>query len=263
MIRLEVSKKISLLTNFLHTEYSDSYSINLESIIKDEGIVVHYDDYENAFDGMFVIDNGKHHVHLNTARGNHRNSGRGRFSLAHELGHYLIDEHHTDIRTGKLKPHPSFLKNSYINFYEAEADYFAASLLMPKEKFYNACGGRKFNWDLIQDLSDKFESSRFATLRRFIDIINHEVFVIGSENSIIKWFMKSDDFPKMKHKFKRGEKLPQNAVANIKVKTVSKVIDSYSGDWFETWGEKSERQMYEQCYFAKAYNQTITLLWFP
>ena len=264
MIRPEVVKRIEFLTNYLHEEYSTKYTINLEAIVEDEGIILHYDDYENAFDGMFLIDSGKHHIHLNTARGNYKKSGRGRFSLAHELGHYLIDEHHEDIRTGKLKPHPSFLKNTQIDVYENEADYFAANILMPKDKFYNACGGRSFNWNLIQDLSNKFETSRLATLIRFINVIQHEVFVISSENSIIKWFIISDDFPKMKHKFKRGGKLPKNALANKHAIGISNIIeDSLSDDWFETWGGKSERDMYEQCYHAEAYNQIITLLWFP
>lgn len=262
MIRNEVSKKIIVLTNFLHSEYSSSYAIDLEPIVKDEGILIHYDDYENAFDGMFVIDDGKHHVHLNTSKGNYKNSGRGRFSLAHELGHYLIDEHHSDIRTGKLKPHPSFLKDSQINFYEAEADHFAANLLMPKEKFYNACGGREFDWQLIEDLADKFKTSRLATLIRFSKIIHHDIFIVGSENSFVKWFIASDDFPKMKHKFKRGEKLPINAMANNLRGGISSSIETNINDWFETWGGKSERDMFEQCYFADAYNQVITLLWY-
>lgn len=261
-IRPDVEKRIALLTSYLHLEYSTNYSIDLEAIVADEGIIVHYDDYENAFDGMFLIDSGKHHIHLNITRGNHKKSGRGRFSLAHELGHYLIDEHHTDILTGKLKPHQSFLKNAQIDVYENEADFFAANILMPKEKFYNACGGRPFNWSLIEDLANKFETSRLATLIRYINIIKHEVFIIGSENSNIKWFIISNDFLKMKHKFKRGGKLPQNALANHHKIGISDIVDALSDDWFETWGGKSERDMYEQCYYAGAYNQIITLLWF-
>lgn len=261
-IRPEISKKIILLTDFLHSEYSINYSIDLKAIIDDEGIKVYYDDYENAFDGMFVIDNGRHHIHLNIGRGNYKNSGRGRFSLAHELGHYLIDEHHTDIRTGKLKPHPSFLKNTQIDVYEQEADNFAANLLMPTEKFYNACAGRGFDWNLIEDLSIKFKTSRLATLIRFINVINHEVFIIVSDNSMIKWFINSKDFPKMKHKFKRGENLPEVALANNHSNGISSIIESDPNNWFITWGGKSERDMYEQCYYADAYNQVITLLWF-
>ena len=261
-VRHEIFEKITLLTNFLHLKYSTGYSINLETIVEDEGVIVHYDDYENAFDGMFIIDNGKHHIHLNTGRGNYRDSGRGRFSLAHELGHYLIDEHHTDIRTGKLKPHPSFLKNLQIDTYETEADYFAANLLMPKEKFYNACGGREFNWWLIEDLSKSFKTSRLSTLIRFSNVIKHELLVVGSENSIVKWFIISEDFPKIKHKFKRGDKLPDSALANKHSKGISNIVDNDPNDWFITWGGKSDRDLYEQCYYAEAYGQIITLLWF-
>lgn len=262
MIRPEVKAETKLLTNFLHSQFSSGYAINLDDIILEEGIVVHYDDYEDAFDGMFVIAEGRHHIHLNVTRGNHKNSGRGRFSLGHELGHYLIDEHHSDIRTGKLRPHPSFLKNKQIDVYEQEADFFAANLLMPEEKFFNACGGSVFSWNLIEELSQKFETSRFATLRRFADVIKHELFIVASENSVIKWFKKSDDFPNMKHKFKRGERLPETAQANNYQNGTSIIFESDSGDWFETWGGKSERAMYEQCYKAEAYNQVITLLWF-
>jgi Zn-dependent peptidase ImmA (M78 family) len=261
-IRPEVEKRITLLTNYLHTEYSTNFVIDLDEVVEDEGIIVHYDDYENAFDGMFLIDLGKHHIHLNIARGNYKKSGRGRFSLAHELGHYLIDEHHEDIRTGKLKPHPSILKNSQIDIYEKEADHFAANLLMPEGKFYNACGGRNFDWDLIEDLSKIFETSRLSTLIRFLNVIKHEVFILGSENSIVKWFITSDDFPKMKHKFKRGDNLPHSALANKHKSGISTIIDTDPNDWFITWGGKSDRDMYEQCYFADAYNQVITLLWF-
>jgi len=95
-----------------------------------------------------------------------------------------------------------------------------------------------------------------------MNVIQHEVFIIGSENSVIKWFISSDDFPRMKHKFKCGNKLPKNALANQHVSGISSIIDSLLDDWFETWGGKSERDMYEQCYSAEAYGQIITLLWY-
>lgn len=263
MTRPEVRRRIKVLTDFLYNQYSlSSGAINLNQIVEDEGILLHYDDYDKAFDGMFVIEKGTHHVHLNVTLGNYPNSGRGRFSLAHEIGHYMIEEHHTDIRLGKLKPHPSFQKNSQLNFYEDEADYFAANLLMPENRFYDACGGKEFSWQLIEDLSSKFHTSRFATLRRFLSIIKHEVIAIGSTNGIVKWFMLTDDFPKMKHRFKRGHPLPKSAVANKVVTGVSAVLDAENEDWFETWGGKSDRLMFEQCYYAEAYDQHITLLWF-
>ncbi|MCW8896599.1 MAG: ImmA/IrrE family metallo-endopeptidase [Flavobacteriales bacterium] len=262
MVRTEVLKDIKLITEFLHSKYSNGFFIDLGKIVKDEGIYIYYDDYDNAFDGMLVIDEGDYHIHLNTTRGNYPNSSRSRFSLSHELGHYLIGRHHTDMLNGELKPHPSFLKNEQANIYEVEADHFAANLLMPESKFYNACGGRKLSWNLILDLSNKFGTSRLATLIRFSNIIRHELMIIGSQEGIVKWFLSSKDFPKMKHKFERGKKLPTEALANLNIVSISEIHEVDSDDWFVTWGGLSERQMYEQCYFAEAYNQTLTLLWF-
>lgn len=263
MVRKEVAKKIDVITSYLFNEYSVNNSIDLNHIALDEGISIHYDNYEDTFDGMFVIDSGIHHIHLNTARGNFNNSGRGRFSLAHEFGHYFIEDHHADILSGKLRPHPSFLKNEQLNPYEQEADNFAANLLMPNNEFYDCCGGQSFSWKLVERLSTTFGTSKMATLLRFNKIIKHELFiVVSSPDGKIQWFSGNEEFPRMKHKFSRGKKVPENALANGFNGGVSDIVESLPEDWFQTWGGKSERKMFEQCYFAGAYDRVITLLWY-
>ena len=44
-------------------------------------------------------------IHLNTASGNGANSAKGRFTLAHELGHYFIDQHRMALINGTMQPH--------------------------------------------------------------------------------------------------------------------------------------------------------------
>lgn len=263
MVRKEIAKKIDIISAYLFNEYSVDDRVDLSQIALNEGIAVHYDDYEDTFDGMFVIDYGIHHIHLNTARGNYKESGRGRFSLAHEFGHYLIEDHHEDILSRKLKPHPSFQKSKQLNTYEDEADTFAANLLMPSSILYDRCRGQKFSWRLIERLAETFGTSKMATLRRFINTTKHELFIIvTSKDGTIQWFARNDEFPKMKHKFSKGEKIPENGLANGFNGNVSEVIEVWPEDWFVTWGGKSERQMFEQCYYAEAYNRIITLLWY-
>lgn len=263
MIRKEVIRKIDTITNYLFAKYSIKKRVDLNQIAVDEGISIYYDDYEDTFDGMFVIDSGVYHIHLNTSRGNFKESGRGRFSFAHELGHYLIEDHHFDILNGKLRPHPSFQKSNQLNFYEEEADNFAANLLMPSDIFFSTLGGERFSWKLIERLSKTFGTSKMATLKRFINTSNHELFIVASSiNGTIKWYDFNDEFPKMKHKFSIGNKIPVNALANNFKGSVSEVVEALPEDWFITWGGKSERQMFEQCYYAKAYERVITLLWY-
>src|SRR5689334_23997225 len=49
--------------------------------------------YGNCFDGLLEYEAGEFHVYCNVDRGNIPGGARARFTLAHELGHYFIDEH--------------------------------------------------------------------------------------------------------------------------------------------------------------------------
>lgn len=82
--------------------------IRLEDVIEDEGLNVIYDDYgQGTFDGMtwYEPNPDEFFIHMNTARGNAKGSAKGRFTLAHELGHYFIDHHRQALECDKMKPH--------------------------------------------------------------------------------------------------------------------------------------------------------------
>ena len=98
--------KIKQLAEFMSLEYEEKIT-PLEKIVLDEKLSVFYDCYEDAFDGMTIYDRNKFYIHLNTDRGNRNDSERGRFTLAHELGHYFIDAHRIGLKKGLLEPHPS------------------------------------------------------------------------------------------------------------------------------------------------------------
>ena len=82
--------------------------IPLMEIAKDEGICVIFDDYgTNTFDGMtwYEAEQDMFYMHINTARHNAENNTKGRFTLAHELGHYFIDHHRRALQNGIMSPH--------------------------------------------------------------------------------------------------------------------------------------------------------------
>ncbi|MGB3948461.1 MAG: ImmA/IrrE family metallo-endopeptidase [Bacteroidia bacterium] len=118
-------KKISTLAEIVANNFSSGNKTELASIAEFEELFIHYDKYENAFDGMLVSDADDFHIHINTDLGNSEESKKGRFTLAHELGHFLIDEHRIDLKSGKLQPHASFHGNTQKETIEIEADYFA------------------------------------------------------------------------------------------------------------------------------------------
>lgn len=183
------------LAEVIALEYQEKIT-PLAKILEDEGLEVFYDSYgKNTFDGMTFYDNGKFYIHLNTDLGNRPDSPRGRFTLAHELGHYYIDSHRIGLKKGLLNPHPSKTNRKQFNQIEREADFFASCLLMPQDKFSNDFNRKKFSIELIDFLKYEYKVSRTACAFRFADIGNHDIMIIYGESGRICWKYCSEGFP--------------------------------------------------------------------
>jgi Zn-dependent peptidase ImmA (M78 family) len=275
MIQAARKIQISKLAEYVANEFSYKNLTLLDEIAKYENVPIHYDNYEDAFDGMLLYDtdNKDFHIHINIDNGNKQNSKRGRFTVAHELGHFFLDEHRLGLKYGYLEPHASFHNINQKSAIELEANYFASCLLMPKDKFKNFAaeyrgltGNKKFSLDTILGLSNSFQTSVSSTLIRFGEVGTHEIFAVFSENNIAKWFVKSNDFPNWNFKFKIGNTIPQMTVAgeyftneNRKYTGIELVS---ANDWFYTPSNdnRAYRQMFEQCYYSDSY--VISLMWF-
>lgn len=263
MITQQKKKQINDLANHISSHHHNKNITDLQGVAEYEEVFVHSDDYEDAFDGMLVYDKQHFHIHLNTNRGNTIESSRGRFSFAHELGHYFIDEHRIGLKRGTLPPHASFQHVNQKNNMEHEADFFASCLLMPDFKFRQN-NPKKFSLNTITTLSQEFQTSVLATTLRFVEIGTHEITVVVSENGKVKWYAQNIGFPKWGFRFNVGGTLPSTTVAgeffNKQVKC-TEIEDVDPEDWFYCrWQPKT--QMHEQCYYSKAYGYVISLIWF-
>ena len=251
----DLSERIAL-------EYGE-YVTPLDKIIEDEGLSVFYDSYgRDTFDGMTIYDNDKFYIHINTDLGNKHNSPRGRFTLAHELGHYYIDSHRIGLKKGLLKPHPSRTNRKQFNKIEREADYFASCLLMPEERFSKDFYRKPFNIELIDFLKEKYSVSRTACAFRFADIGNHDIMIVYGENGKVIWSYCSEFF---KYKYLLYEK-------NIAPNTVmGEYFNHNSADVFKTekvWavdvfkyvkGEDISTVFLEHCITYK--NKALSIFW--
>lgn len=235
----------------------------LEKIIKEEELKVFYDDYDKGtFDGMTIFDEGNFYIHINTANSNKPDNGRGRFTLAHELGHYIIDSHRIGLMLGLLEPHPSKTHQKQFYEIEREADYFASCLLMPEERFKKDIHRKKFDFDLINWLSKEYNVSITACAFRFAQIGSHPILIIYAENGDIKWTFSSEDFPfknllnssKISDSFVMGEYFK-----NISTE-VSKTAQIWAMDCFHyVKSEDINRKFYEHCITYK--NSALSIIW--
>ncbi|WP_339812653.1 ImmA/IrrE family metallo-endopeptidase [uncultured Imperialibacter sp.] len=269
--------QISKLAEDIAYQFSNRNLTLLNEIAKFEDVPIHYDNYENAFDGMLLYDTDTQdfHIHINNDNGNRQDSKRGRFTLAHELGHFFLDEHRLGLKYGLLEPHASFHNINQKTLIEEEADYFASCLLMPTNKFKNhsseyrkRTGRNGFSFDTVQTLSESFQTSVLSTLIRFGEVGTHEIFAIISKDNIVKWYVKSTDFPNWKWKFQIGGLVPPTTVAgeyyNLENKKVTTTESLKADDWFNPPPDdyRADREMYEQCFYADNYGYVVSLLWF-
>lgn len=251
------------IAEFIALKY-DCKITPLDDIIEEEGLQVFYDNYGlGYFDGMTMFENNQFYIHLNTGKGNKYNSARGRFTLAHELGHYFIDAHRIGLKKGLLKPHPSHTNQKQYYIIEREADFFASCLLMPESRFQKDIEKKKFSPKLLDWLKDEYNVSRTACILRYADIGNHPLKIIYAIDGRIKWTHHSDDFP-----FKTllyDDKVPENMVIgeyfNKKEEVeVYKTERVWAIDCFRyVRDEDSTRQFYEYCISYK--NMAMSILW--
>ncbi|MDR0231055.1 MAG: ImmA/IrrE family metallo-endopeptidase [Dysgonamonadaceae bacterium] len=257
------SLKAKRLAEYIALQFDEKVT-PLEKILTDEELDIFYDNYEsNTFDGMTIFDNGKFYIHLNLDKRNYPNSDRGRFTLAHELGHYFIDTHRIGLKNGLLEPHPSLTNQKQFYAIEREADYFASCLLMPEPRFCQDVGNKKFSFEVIDFLRIEYKVSRTACALRFADIGNYPIMVVYAENNIIKWVHSSEDFP-----FKwliNDNIVPINTVMgdyfnNNHVFEVFKTEQVWAIDCFKSVRDEDlQRMFYEHCITYK--NSALSIFW--
>ena len=253
---------IKKLAEFIALQYDEKIT-PLEKIIEDEGLDVFYDNYgKNTFDGMTIFDSGCFYIHINLDLGNKKDSDRGRFTLAHEMGHYFIDAHRIGLKNGQLEPHQSKTNKSQFNIIERQADYFASCLLMPQKRYVKDIFKKKFNFKLIEYLRVQYGVSRTACALRYSEIGNNPLMIVFAERNRIKWKHYSDDFP---YKYLLNDDIvPEETIMgeyfkNIKIE-ISKSDKVWAIDSFKFVGDEDlQKTFYEHCITYKG--SALSIFW--
>lgn len=115
-----------------------------------------------------------------------RSPGRRNFTLAHELGHYLLHRH----------DHPGGLQCTSRNMgdwsadrgtIEAEANTFASYLLMPLDDFREQTRGRVIDIDTMTELADRYAVSLTAAILKWLTITEKRALIVVSKDGFIDW----------------------------------------------------------------------------
>lgn len=265
MLKPARARQLSALASSIAEAYFPGGFVQPEQIAKANSITFSYGSYGDYFDGMLEHESGLFHIYINLEKLKSVENPRTRFTFAHELGHYFIDEHRISLKKGITPPHQSLANFSSKNAVEVEADFFAASLLMPERSFKEYCKGEKFSPQLIMDLSDHYNTSLSATAIRYCDIGNHPIMLICARNGSVLWNWKSVDFQFEYLKTHQG-KVPGSTVAGefFRLKRQFNVPETvYAEDWFHyVEFPPNTFQLFEYCFYAPQKNFVMSLLWY-
>lgn len=118
---------------------------------------------------------------------------RRRFSIGHELGHWLKDRGKVgDLCSKSDMDNPCGASRSRENI----ANAYASELLIPTYLLKEHLGGSNLELDLISSIKSSFNASFMATLRRVITSNHHMgLFVMYRKDGTRRLFHKNSDLP--------------------------------------------------------------------
>ena len=158
---LHINQVIEMSQNFVRSMKIDNgpLPVDIIGLVDRFGIPVIYDDFGEGFDALLSIRQYRYPI---IVANSNKPIFRKRFSLAHELAHYLIPWHYWEKVCLERKPNYSGWEYQL----EKEANIFAGEILMPYEIFYK---------DLLDGASEQVLSNKFlvsipAIKRRIITI---------------------------------------------------------------------------------------------
>lgn len=160
-------EEIILLAESIANENFIDGKTDLLSIVAKKEIVLIEGHYEDYFLGNLLHASNKFYLYLNRTKLSNDQNPRIRFTIAHELGHYFLDEHRNLLKSGISL---SFNKQQTGYLLEKEANHFASFLLMPREKFLKRASEFENGLLAILSLANEFEVSIACTSIHYMEL---------------------------------------------------------------------------------------------
>ena len=200
------------------------------------------------FEGALITDAHKREgVILHRARAS---TQRRRFTIGHELGHFLIPSHKGNKHCTKNDFHERRVDTQYRR-QEAEANRFSAGLLMPSIWFLREMY-RLGEADIhhVKELADHFGTSIEATINRYIELTDDNCAFVFSRNGRVRYARRSSLFPHLT--VRSGDPLPKEShspdIFSGPLRVPSSWFENDGSVWLGTSFGKSPPPVLEQSF---------------
>lgn len=188
---------------------------------------------EKSFDGENIcgLSIGNKNGAVIIVNSNIMTRSRKLFTALHEIGHVVLH-----IRTGKQNELKCIGEHLTVNSstkekVETEANQFASVILMPSRLIKEKINRNDLTWDLINNLSNEFQTSLEATAIRAVNLAKDCYALLVHENNEVKYSIKSKSFPCYIPKKVALPNMLQTIIYNGETYLPNKLIKCDSSDW--------------------------------
>jgi hypothetical protein len=184
------------------------------------------------------------------------NLGRWRFTVAHEIGHFVLHQR-SSIDHSALRNDFTIWTNASE---EAEANYFAAELLMPGPMFADHCTGLP-SIAKLSSLAEQFQTSLLATAFQYWDYTNEPVELVLSDGWRMQCFRPfKDGWPRIQFGAVHEHSAAGERLAGLSSDS-GRMVRSPAYAWLQGFEDRPDSDVMEDSIYLEYYDRTITLLW--
>lgn len=267
---MKTNKKGSLKAKELLEEigFDDISNLSMDLLVSGLGATLIMEPLKNS-DGKIIRGNSKTLIKINSEIPYEE---KIRFTIAHELGHFLLHDkldleiHNENSNT--LNWFKSTEQQAKKGLQEWEANDFASELLMPEKAFKEFIKNKTFSPDLIKEIALHFKTSLTSVAYRLVLLNIYPLFIVSIHNGKVSYWKISENFwIKVKDVTKLAP--PKNSVAqeyiesnydfiymeSEKAQLISKSV------WFELRPYEEDSTFYEYCIPTKQYKSIISIIW--
>lgn len=211
-----------------------------------------------GFDGALVRAKGTPFGTI-VLRDSIREPGRKNFTVAHEIGHFVLPGHEeadlvcTSAEVGDWS-------NSAKEF-EREANEFAAELLMPEPLVRQIMGRTEPSLALIEQIASSCQASLSAAAWRFCHLTSHRCAVVWSAVGTVSWSRRSEEF---RFGVSRSGPIREGTFAfdcSAGRNTPDRPQPVAADLWLESQNVARDAHVWEQSKALPSYSSVLTLLW--
>lgn len=192
-----VAIRLNKILDQLHAVHGgDRFPVDVEALIPEvpatfqtgEPIAIQGDAMDPEFEGaLFNLNSdapgkGNWAIIYNQAISS---AGRIRFTLAHELGHYLVHRHlQQSFNCSEVDTTQWDSEERQIEF---EANTFASYLLMPADDYRRQIQGATIDLDVLGACADRYGVSMTSAILKWLELTPQRAVLVMSQNGVVQW----------------------------------------------------------------------------